>query len=332
MLMWEAMELSSCPRVIIDSTGKGEITMKKALILALAACLTLTCSACAFTPEAALVETPQFSDNHAVELDEPPLPEEITDGASDIYTSWLDSGRGYLLKKGFPAAGQMPCTLYRTEDGESWTRVRSLSGWELTDRERESGVIRNYPKALFFWDERQGLILTDYHGYDECVYLTQDGGESWNPLTIELPPELLPHLSGYSYLEGEKAWTDAGNISIELSAHFENREPISFVVQVNDGTRSEYFDEMGSELITFNDNEKTCNVVFGVYKISAFQETVGEYDQDTGVLIFSAKDAYGKTVSAEARKRDDYIVVTIIDWDYEDYLPNGTELVFYKRG
>ena len=112
--------------------------MKKALILALAACLTLTCSACAFTTEAALVETPQFSDNHAAELDEPPLPEEITDGASDIYTSWLDSGRGYLLKKGFPAAGQMPCTLYRTEDGESWTRVRSLSGWELTDRERES--------------------------------------------------------------------------------------------------------------------------------------------------------------------------------------------------
>ena len=142
MLMWEAMELSSCPRVIIDSTGKGEITMKKALILALAACLTLTCSACAFTPEAALVETPQFSDNHAAELDEPPLPEEITDGASDIYTSWLDSGRGYLLKKGFPAAGQMPCTLYRTEDGESWTRVRSLSGWELTDRERE--IIKSF--------------------------------------------------------------------------------------------------------------------------------------------------------------------------------------------
>ena len=112
MLMWEAMELSSCPRVIIDSTGKGEITMKKALILALAACLTLTCSACAFTPEAALVETPQSSDNYAAELDEPSLPEEITDGASDIYTSWLDSGRGYLLKKGFPAAGQMVRHLY----------------------------------------------------------------------------------------------------------------------------------------------------------------------------------------------------------------------------
>ena len=82
--------------------------MKKALILALAACLTLTCSACAFTPEAALAEMPQSSDNHAAELDEPSLPEEITDGASDIYTSWLDSGRGYLLKKGFPAAGSDP--------------------------------------------------------------------------------------------------------------------------------------------------------------------------------------------------------------------------------
>ena len=89
------------------------------------------------------------------------------------------------------------------------------------------------------------------------------------------------------------------------------------------------------ELLTISDPDKRSfyeNVAFGVYKISAFQETVGEYDQDTGVLIFSAKDAYGKTVSAEARKRDDYIVVTIIDWDYEDYLPNGTELVFYKRG
>ena len=69
---------------------------------------------------------------------------------------------------------------------------------------------------------------------------------------------------------------------------------------------------------------------FGVYKVSAFEKTLGEYDPD-GVLHFTAQDVNGKSVQAEVRTEDGHLVVTITNWAYEEYLPNGTELVFYKN-
>ena len=92
-----------------------------------------------------------------------------------------------------------------------------------------------------------------------------------------------------------------------------------------------YFDDMGSELVLSNDNGKTCNVSFGVYKVSWFGNTLGEYNPDTSVLHFAAQDVYGKSVSAEVRKEDGHLVVTITDWDYEEFLPNGKQLIFYER-
>ena len=123
---------------------------------------------------------------------------------------------------------------------------------------------------------------------------------------------------------------EAGLLIITLSAHFESRDSHLFTVRMKDGTSSSYFDDMGSELVLSNDNGKTCNVSFGVYKVSWFGNTLGEYNPDTGVLHFSAQDVDGKSVSAEVRTEDGHLVVTITDWDYEEFLPNGTELVFYK--
>ena len=226
---------------------------------------------------------------------------------------------GYLLKKGFPAAGSMQSTLYHTLDGQTWTEVR-----EIHDD------VHNFPKLLYFWNQNDGIILTDYHGYSDCVYRTQDGGITWKPVVIELPPEDSAILSGYSYLEGENVEYEAGLLIITLSAHFESRDSHLFTVKMKDGTSSSYFDDMGSELVLSNDNGKICNVSFGVYKVSWFGNTLGEYNPDTGVLHFTAQDVGGKSVSAEVRTEDGYLVVTITDWDYEEFLPNGTELVFYK--
>jgi|GEM_PF-6135697 len=92
-----------------------------------------------------------------------------------------------------------------------------------------------------------------------------------------------------------------------------------------------YYDGMGSELILYHAEENAYCVPFGVYKVAYFDEAIGEYDGDAGVLHFTGKDVYGKSVSADVRKEDDHFVVTIADWDYEDCLPNGTELVFYRR-
>ena len=242
-----------------------------------------------------------------------------TDDASELLTSMFTPTEGYLLKKGFPAAGSMQSTLYHTLDGQTWTQVR-----EIHDD------VHNFPKLLYFWNQNDGIILTDYHGYSDCVYRTQDGGITWKPVVIELPPEDSAILSGYSYLEGENVQYEAGLLIITLSAHFESRDSHLFTVKMKDGTSSSYFDDMGSELVLSNDNGKICNVSFGVYKVSWFGNTLGEYNPDTGVLHFSAQDVDGKSVSAEVRTEDGHLVVTITDWDYEEFLPNGTELVFYK--
>lgn len=247
------------------------------------------------------------------------IPGMITDDASELLTSMFTPTAGYLLKKGFPAAGQMQSTLYHTLDGQTWTQVR-----EIHDD------VHNFPKLLYFWNQNDGIILTDYHGYSDCVYRTQDGGITWKPVVIEFPPEDSAILSGYSYLEGENVQYEAGLLIITLSAHFESRDSHLFTVRMKDGTSSSYFDDMGSELVLSNDNGKTCNVSFGVYKVSWFGNTLGEYNPDTGVLHFSAQDVDGKSVSAEVRTEDGHLVVTITDWDYEEFLPNGTELVFYK--
>ena len=101
-------------------------------------------------------------------------------------------------------------------------------------------------------------------------------------------------------------------------------------MRIDDGVSSTYFDDMGSELVLSNDNGKTCDVWFGVHKVSAFEKTIGEYNPNTGVLHFTAQDGDGKSVQAEVRTEGNHLVVTITNWDYEEYLPNGTELVFYK--
>ena len=180
--------------------------MKQLLALFLLLCVALTCISCVRTSTVPTAEP-------AAAL--PSWPPEITDGASEILTSMLSPTNGYLLKKGYPAIGLMQSTLYRTEDGQNWTVVR-----EIHDD------VHNYPRALYFWNENSGVILTNYHGYDTCVYLTLDGGTSWAPVPIE--PHGVP--AGYNYLEGERAWLEGETLMLELSAHYEDREPCIFSV------------------------------------------------------------------------------------------------------
>ena len=207
--------------------------MKKTLIFVLSVCLMLSASACALRhdvqteptaafPAAVSSVSPEAQEEHEARVAIPEslhipgqiLPEELTEGASEVYCSWPGDTCGYALKKGYPAAGQMPKSLYWTEDGQSWELVRELSP-----------VIHNYPKGLFFWNRTQGVILTDYHGYDDCVYLTLDSGKTWNAVSVDLGNEI----TSYRYLEGERAWIEDGKVMLELSAHFEDREPVMVI-------------------------------------------------------------------------------------------------------
>ena len=55
-----------------------------------------------------------------------------------------------------------------------------------------------------------------------------------------------------------------------------------------------------------------------------------------GVLHFTGEamsdTTTEKTISADITNEGDHPVVTITDWAYENFLPNGAKLDFYKQG
>ncbi len=102
---------------------------------------------------------------------------------------------------------------------------------------------------------------------------------------------------------------------------------------IEDGT---YCDDMGSELIISHNDGNTYSIDFGVYKVAYFEDAIGEYDPETGILHFSGKEFAADmadlgTVSADITIEDDHLVVTITDWAFDNYLPNGSMLDFYKQ-
>lgn len=205
--------------------------MKRILSLVLLLSLSLTTASCmqinpapsltpASSPDTTAATDAESLESH-IQCEVETLPTDITDGASEIFTSMLDQEYGYLLKRGYPAAGQMFSFLYRTTDGNNWKLIR-----ELHDD------VHNYPKSLLFWSKTDGVILTNYHGYEDCVYITHDGGDSWHPVPILVPDEIR----NYSYYEGENARVETGKLLLELSAHFEDKNPVIFTVSIDAST------------------------------------------------------------------------------------------------
>ncbi|MBR1693018.1 MAG: hypothetical protein IJ711_09655, partial [Lachnospiraceae bacterium] len=97
---------------------------------------------------------------------------------------------------------------------------------------------------------------------------------------------------------------------------------------IGDGT---YYDDMDSQLVISHDDENRYYIDFGVHKVTYVEDAIGEYDTDSGILHFTGCDYDGKDVTAEIECRDEHLVVTITDWEYTDFLPNGTTLDFYQE-
>ncbi len=108
------------------------------------------------------------------------------------------------LRLSDPAMGQMSKTLYSvTADGNTDAAL------DLT------GAIQNYPVLLFFGDMQNGLILTDYHGSEEILYHTRDGGLTWDAIRLDFR-EIL---GGYRYLEAKQivSWDAPALLIADLS-------------------------------------------------------------------------------------------------------------------
>lgn len=112
---------------------------------------------------------------------------EYTDvgGAGSAYIGFEEEGSGYLLYCSTPAAGQMTKLLFHTPDaGKSFSYVGDLTG-----------QITGYPQGIAYSGSR-GYIATTYHGEDNYLYVSEDGGATWNS------EKLIDLGDGYRYADG----------------------------------------------------------------------------------------------------------------------------------
>lgn len=93
----------------------------------------------------------------------------------NAYVSFADTQHGYILYCSDPALGQMAKHLYYTEDGgDSFVFAADISE-EIT----------GYPTGITFLDDNNGYLATTYHGENNCLYHTLDGGLTWESIIFQ---------------------------------------------------------------------------------------------------------------------------------------------------
>lgn len=120
--------------------------------------------------------------------------------AHSEFLSNLGEGRIVSLLCGAPAVGEVRKTLFFTQDGgESWS-----GGIDVSEG------IENYPVGAVFLSEEKGFVLTDYHGSDNHLFATADGGQSWESITLPFSA------ASFRYVEGREIRYESGTIYLSL--------------------------------------------------------------------------------------------------------------------
>ena len=104
------------------------------------------------------------------------IPHGNSSDAGFLYPSFSDPQNGFLLYCSTPGAGMMVKLLFRTTDGgETFSPV-----CDLTD------TLTGYPQGITFYDDKNGYIGVTYHGQENYLYRTQDGGLTWESESLPL--------------------------------------------------------------------------------------------------------------------------------------------------
>lgn len=89
----------------------------------------------------------------------------------------------------------------------------------------------------------------------------------------------------------------------------------------------EYQDDMGSQLIISEGDDKNYSVTYSIYKLMYMDNAAGSYDADLGILSFSGTDDVGAALSADVAIEGDHLIVTLTQSAYPD-CPAGTTYRF----
>lgn len=97
-------------------------------------------------------------------------------GNGQAFLSFPDHNNGYLLYCSDPAAGQMTKILFKTKNGGAAFEAVA----DLSDK------ISGYPTGISFSSTSRGYITVTYHGQEESLFQSGDGGVTWE--RVSLPP------------------------------------------------------------------------------------------------------------------------------------------------
>lgn len=89
-----------------------------------------------------------------------------------------------------------------------------------------------------------------------------------------------------------------------------------------------YQDDMGSQLIITEIDDKKYIVTFGIYKLAYMENAEGNYDVDSGILSFSGTDDMGNILSADVTMKGENLIVTLTHSEYGPDCSVGTEFEF----
>ena len=154
------------------------------------------------SPETLLI-TVQYTTDGGKNWEITTLTGQMTMGVGGISLSFADESIGYLLFCSEPAAGKMEKTLFVTKDGgKSFKKVADLD-------------MRNHPCDMQFFTPEKGFLITLNYGEDPYMYQTLDGGNSWKPISVEIPEEeRFSYVNGYS-LEKKEGSKDEAVLILE---------------------------------------------------------------------------------------------------------------------
>ena len=107
------------------------------------------------------------------------------DDEGKVFLSFIDKNRGYMICCSDPAAGmEMEVLFYSENGGERFEVIAELSS-----------QLSGYVTDIGFIDKKHGVITVSYHGEDVYAYVTNDGGEKWNPLVLDIDNK-------FNYIDG----------------------------------------------------------------------------------------------------------------------------------
>jgi BNR/Asp-box repeat. len=167
----------------------------------------------------------------------------VKDDTGGYEMNFIDADNGYIMIEATPGAGQMLKTLYKTTDaGKNWFMITGDEGGQDNIQGIIPVGIGGFPSGMVFSTPQKGwTICSCYADYGIRMYRTDDGGETWNMVSLpEIPQE-------YSKWDKSNLFLSATQPSFYGSDNKNGKMIIGFTTYEPEAKETEYIYSLSDE-------------------------------------------------------------------------------------